>query len=81
MPAAVVIVRMNVVGPTVTQFLFHGAASELEPLAVKPGTQLVGSADPDLHRRAIRHGAEALLAGPERLLCAFAAGDIARDFR
>ena len=74
--AALRVVRMNVLGPALAEFLVDGPTNEIEPDLVEPGALAVGPADPHHHRRGIGHQAEALFALAQSALGALARGDV-----
>ena len=76
--AARKVVGVHAVAPTVALLLLAGAAGEVEPGLVEVGAAPIGPGLPDQRRDIVEHGAEAVVAGAQRLDRAALVGDVAR---
>ncbi len=78
--AALTVVRMEHQLRPLSGILLRGDAAVLEPAIVGEGDRAVRVGGPDHVGDGVRQVAKALLAGAQRLLGAFALGDVAGDF-
>ena len=77
--ASVQVLGMHAFGPSLAEFLLHGAAGEGQPPLVEERAQLVRSGHPDHHRRRIGHVPKALFALAQGRLGALSLGDVLQD--
>src|SRR5690348_3870202 len=75
--AAFEILRVHILGPPVTGFLFKRAPDKVQPPFIEIKTELVGAGHPDQDRRCVGNDAEPLLAFAESLLGALTFRDVA----
>src|SRR5262249_51967467 len=74
--AAVVILRVNTFRPSIAQFFFHRASSEVEPWFVEESAEFVLTGSPDHNRRRVRQNTEPLFTIAEFLFGPLARGDV-----
>src|SRR3954452_4484079 len=67
---------MYTIGPTVSEFLLHRAASKLPPRLIKESAKLVQPRHPDHHGSGVRDSSKSLFAFAQRRFGVFPLGDV-----